>query len=99
MSPASQHPQDEVLAHSLSDPESFWAHQAEHLHWHKPPSITLQLTKKKLASGATHDSWAWFPDGEISTCYNCIDRHVLDGHGDAPAVYYDSPVTNTKETL
>lgn len=91
------HVQDEVLRYSLEDPEQFWRHQAEQLHWHKPFSSTIQLTQKTLRSGITHDSWEWFPDGEISTCYNCVDRHVLDGHGDSVAIYFDSPVTNTKE--
>ncbi|KAI5462379.1 hypothetical protein BGZ63DRAFT_423638 [Mariannaea sp. PMI_226] len=98
MSTSDHHVQDEVLRHSLENPEDFWRHQAEHLHWHKKFSSTLQLTQKTLKSGITHDSWEWFPDGEISTCYNCVDRHVLDGHGDYPAIYFDSPVTNTKET-
>jgi len=93
------HPQDEVLRHSLDDPESFWSHQAEQLHWHKKPSTTLKLTERKLKSGVTHDSWEWFPGGEISTCYNCLDRHVLSGNGDAPAIFYDSPVTKTKESF
>ncbi|GKT60414.1 AMP-binding enzyme [Colletotrichum tofieldiae] len=93
------HPQDEVLRHSLEDPKGFWAHQAEHLHWHKKPSSTLKVAKKTLRSGVTHDTWEWFPDGEISTCFNCVDRHVHDGKGDAPAIFYDSPVTNTKQTI
>jgi propionyl-CoA synthetase len=92
-----RHIQDEVLRHSLENPEELWRHQAEHLHWHKPFSSTIQLTQKTLKNGITHDSWEWFPDGEISTCYNCVDRHVLDGHGDSVAIYFDSPVTNTKE--
>ncbi|KAF4493626.1 propionyl- synthetase [Fusarium agapanthi] len=92
-----QHIQDEVLRYSLENPEDFWRHQAEHLHWHKPYSSTIQLTQKTLKNGVTHDSWEWFPGGEISTCYNCVDRHVLDGHGDSIAIYFDSPVTNTKE--
>ncbi|KZL83679.1 amp-binding enzyme, partial [Colletotrichum incanum] len=95
----SLHPQDEVLRRSLEDPEGFWAHQAEHLHWHKKPSSTLKVTEKTLKSGVTHDTWEWFPDGEISTCFNCVDRHVHDGKGEAPAIFYDSPVTNTKQTI
>ncbi|KAF4985250.1 hypothetical protein FDECE_16702 [Fusarium decemcellulare] len=91
------HVQDEVLQQSLANRDDFWRHQAEHLHWHKPFSSTIQLTQKTLKNGITHDSWEWFPDGEISTCYNCVDRHVLDGHGDSIAIYFDSPVTNTKE--
>ncbi|CAG9999422.1 unnamed protein product, partial [Clonostachys byssicola] len=97
MTQEDEHIQDEVLRHSLEDPEDFWAHQAEHLYWHKHPSTVLRRSQRKLASGVTHDNWEWFPDGEISTCFNCIDRHVLDGHGHEVAIYYDSPVTNTKD--
>ncbi|KXX76503.1 Acyl-CoA synthetase short-chain family member 3, mitochondrial [Madurella mycetomatis] len=93
------HPQDDVQHHSLTDPESFWGHQAEHLHWHKKPSAVLARTTKNLKTGDSHDHWVWFPDGEISTCYNCVDRHVLAGHGDIPAILYDSPVTNTKQRI
>lgn len=93
------HPQDDVHHHSLTDPESFWAHQASHLHWHKPPSKVLDRSLKTLKDGTSHSHWEWFPDGELSTCYNCIDRHVLAGHGHQPAILYDSPVTNTKQRL
>lgn len=91
------HPQDEVQQHSLTDPSSFWKAQADHLHWHKPPTSTLSKTVKSLKSGTKHDHWEWFPDGEISTCYNCVDRHVLAGRGEETAIIWDSPVTNTKE--
>lgn len=97
MSGKGGHVQDDILRHSLENPEEFWANQAEHLFWHKKPSTVLKLTSKKLKSGVEHDSWEWFPDGEISTCYNCVDRHVEAGHGDEVAVYFDSPVTQTKE--
>ncbi|GAW25289.1 putative AMP-binding enzyme [Rosellinia necatrix] len=46
-----------------------------------------------------HPHWSWFDGGEISTCFNCVDRHVLAGRGDKPAVYWDSPVTGAKQTL
>ncbi|KAI1346995.1 AMP-binding enzyme [Xylaria sp. FL0043] len=91
--------QDEVHRHSLSDPESFWAAQASQLHWHKQPTSTLTKTTKKLSSGVEHPHWRWFDGGEISTCFNCVDRHVLAGHGDKPAIYWDSPVTGAKRTI
>ncbi len=91
------HPQDEVQSHSLSDPESFWSHQAEQLYWHKKPSRALGLPTKKLKSGTEHKSFTWFPDGEISTSYNCVDRHVKNGNGDSTAIIWDSPVTGNKE--
>lgn len=93
-----QHLQDEVHRRSLSDPASFWAEQAAQLHWHKKPSSILDRSTKTLTTRdgkgrIEHPDWEWFRGGEISTCYNCVDRHVRAGHGDQPAIYYDSPVT------
>lgn len=82
------HLQDDVLRRSLDAPDDFWARQAEHLVWHTPPAAAL---------GRARGGWQWFPGGEISTCYNCLDRHVEAGRGDEVAVYYDSPVTGAKE--
>ena len=91
------HVQDQVQLRSLTEPESFWAHQAERLHWHKEPSRTLQISETALADPRSYPHWSWFPDGEISTCYNCVDRHVLSGHGESSAIIWDSPVTSTKQ--
>jgi len=91
------HLQDEVQAHSLRNPESFWTHQAEQLHWHRKPSRALARLTKKLPNGIAHPSFAWFPDGEISTSFNCVDRHVKNGNGDSIAIIWDSPVTGSKQ--
>lgn len=94
------HPQDVAHAHSLRDPESFWGHEASLLHWHKAPDAVLKRTTKTIASNKQkHPHWQWFPGGQISTCYNMLDRHVLAGRGDEPAILYDSPVTKVKERL
>ncbi|TGO23552.1 hypothetical protein BPAE_0128g00020 [Botrytis paeoniae] len=93
------HPQDEVQSQSLSDPQSFWAKQASHLHWHKPPTQILTEKTKTLKSGTSHKHWEWFGDGEINTCYNCVDRHVLAGNGEETAIIWDSPVTGCKEKI
>ena len=91
------HVQDEVQAHSLSDPETFWSHHAENVYWHKRPSRALALSRKRLDNGVHHKSFSWFPDGEISTCYNCVDRHVKQGNASATAIIWDSPVTGKKD--
>ncbi|TEY75875.1 hypothetical protein BOTCAL_0063g00070 [Botryotinia calthae] len=93
------HPQDEVQSQSLSDPQAFWAEQASHLHWHKPPTQILTEKTKTLESGTLHKHWEWFGDGEINTCYNCVDRHVLAGNGEETAIIWDSPVTGCKEKI
>ena len=41
----------------------------------------------------------WFPGGELSVCYNAVDRHVDEGHGDQPALVWDSPITGNKDTV
>jgi propionyl-CoA synthetase len=93
----STHIQDEVYHASISDPEAFWSAQAEHLHWHTPPTRALSTTAKPLPNGVTHPHWSWFPGGEISNCYNCVDRHVIAGNGDDVAIIWDSPVSGNKE--
>ncbi|KAI2473274.1 AMP-binding enzyme [Annulohypoxylon bovei var. microspora] len=93
------HLQDEIHRKSLENPELFWADHSEKLHWHKPPETVLTKTTKKLRSGIEYPYWEWFTGGEISTCFNCVDRHVLAGNGNMPAIFYDSPVTNTKSTI
>ncbi|KAF2134544.1 acetyl-CoA synthetase-like protein [Dothidotthia symphoricarpi CBS 119687] len=94
----STHIQDQVYANSISDPETFWASQAESVHWHKKPTRAFEKTTKHLKkSNVSHDHWHWFPDGEISTTYNCVDRHVANGNGENVAIYWDSPVTGQKE--
>ncbi|KAI1389767.1 AMP-binding enzyme [Hypoxylon trugodes] len=93
------HPQDEIHRRSLEDPDAFWARHSDNLHWHKKPESILTKTTKKLKNGIEHPHWEWFIGGEISTCFNCVDRHVLAGNGDRPAIFYDSPVTKTKRTI
>ncbi|KAF1848364.1 acetyl-CoA synthetase-like protein [Cucurbitaria berberidis CBS 394.84] len=93
-----EHTQDQVYAASLADPEAFWTRQAENLYWHKTPSKAVEKSTKHLKkSRVSHDDWSWFADGEISTTYNCVDRHVTSGNGDNVAIYWDSPVTGQKE--
>ena len=40
-----------------------------------------------------------FVGGELNTCHNAVDRHVLNGRGDQAAIIHDSPVTNSLETI
>lgn len=93
------HLQDETQQRSLENPELFWSRHAEQLHWHKKPSSVLTQTTKKLGNGIEYPHWEWFTGGEISTCFNCVDRHVHAGNGDQPAIFYDSPVTKMKRTI
>lgn len=94
----SQHLQDQVYAASMKEPEKFWMRQAQNLYWHALPAQAFQKTTRVLQkSNVEHATWNWFQGGELSTTYNCVDRHVLNGNGNNVAIYWDSPVTDTRE--
>ncbi len=82
---------DLAYAASVSDPERFWAAAAESLVWNKRWDRVLDDSEAPL--------YRWFTGGQLNTCYNAIDRHVLDGRAEQAAVIYDSPVTQTKRRV
>jgi propionyl-CoA synthetase len=75
----------DIYRRSLADPESFWAEQAQALHWDQPWDRVLD----RAADGSDR----WFAGGRLNTCYNALDRHVDNGRADQAALIYDSPVT------
>ena len=77
----------EVFDRSLNSPEKFWAEAAEAISWYKKWDVVLDSSDPPF--------YRWFRGGELNTCYNAVDRHVENGHGDRTAVIYDSPVTDT----
>ena len=40
-----------------------------------------------------------FIGGKMNTCFEMIDRHVDEGHGDQVGLIYDSPLIDTKQNL
>ena len=80
---------DAVYGRSIDDPEGFWGEAAR--------AHRLGRRRRGACSTATRAPFArWFPDGELNTCHNALDRHVDGGRGDQPALIYDSPVTGTR---
>lgn len=93
------HPQEQANALSLhSDRSQYWHQHASQIIWSKKPSTILKTFTQHLPSGNSHPSWQWFPDGELNTCYNCVDRWVEAGNGEQPAIYWHSEVAGAKET-
>ncbi len=78
---------EEQFRRSLADPESFWLEAARGIDWVRPPTRALDSDNAPL--------YRWFPDGQLNTCANALDRHVDGGRADQPALIYDSPVTRT----
>src|SRR5215468_6448437 len=75
-----------IYHRSLKEPADFWAEAAETVHWYKRWDKVLDDSRQPF--------YRWFVGGELNTCYNALDLHVDEGHGDQPALIYDSPVTN-----
>jgi propionyl-CoA synthetase len=72
---------------SLADPEGFWREAAAAIDWDVEPPQVLDRSDAPY--------YRWFTGGRLNTCWNALDRHVEAGHGDRPALVYDSPVTGT----
>ncbi len=71
---------------SLDDPESYWRDAAGAIDWITPPTGILDDSAPPM--------YRWFPDAELNTCYNALDRHVERGRAEQVALIYDSPVTD-----
>ena len=80
----------ELFDASISNPTAFWADAAEAVTWTREPERVLDDSNPPF--------YRWFPDGELNTCANALDRHVHAGRGEQPALIYDSPVTGSKRT-
>ncbi|MCV7215764.1 propionyl-CoA synthetase [Mycobacterium crocinum] len=72
---------------SVADPCAFWAQAARAVTWTRAP--------RRILDDSHPPFYRWFPDGELNTCANALDRHI-EARGDQAALIYDSPVTGTQ---
>ena len=75
-------------ARSLADPRTFWAEQAKSIDWYVRPETILDATRAPL--------YRWFAGGVLNTCYNALDRHVIRGRADQPALIFHSAYSGTR---
>ena len=78
----------DMFAASIDDPLAFWEQAAGDVTWTRFPQQVLDDSNPPF--------YKWFPDGELNTCANALDRHVDAGRGNEPALIYDSPVTGSQ---
>jgi len=68
---------------SIKDPEGFWAKLAdEQISWYKKWSKVRDYDFKEAKI-------QWFTDAKLNVSYNCLDRHVENGHGDDTAIIWE----------
>ncbi|MGO7335635.1 propionyl-CoA synthetase [Rhizobium leguminosarum] len=73
------------------DPEGFWADAAQEIDWFTPWEKVFDPDEGVYGR--------WFTGALCNTCYNAIDRHADGERGDQPALIFDSPVTDTKQSF
>jgi acetyl-CoA synthetase len=67
---------------------AFWAEQAERLTWDTKWTEVLDWSDAPVAK--------WFIGGKLNVAYNCVDRHVEDGHGDQVAYRWEGEPGDTR---
>src|SRR4029077_3683916 len=81
----------EVYTRWQRDPERFWSEAAQGIDWIEPA--------KQVFDPDAGIYGRWFGGGVCNTCWNAVDRHVMQGRGEQPAIIYDSPLAGQKRTL
>ncbi|MCH9640332.1 MAG: propionyl-CoA synthetase [Actinomycetia bacterium] len=67
----------DLFEDSINDPPAFWADAAADITWTQSP--------RRIIDDSHPPFYRWFPDAELNTCANALDRHVADGPGAPPA--------------
>lgn len=70
----------ELHARSIGEPEAFWAEEAGRLEWFERWTKVLEWNAPDAK---------WFVGGRLNACFNCVDRHVLAGHGSETAIIWE----------
>ena len=72
----------ELYKRSINNPTEFWEEIAQRLDWYKPWNKVREFD---FVNGEIE----WFSGGELNACYNCIDRHINEGHGEDIAIIWE----------
>src|SRR5437764_7646593 len=76
---------------AAADRLGFWAETAERLSWDRKWDEVLDWSDAPFAK--------WFVGGRLNVAYNCVDRHVEDGHGDQVALRWEGEPADDTRTI
>jgi acetyl-CoA synthetase len=77
---------------SISDPDRFWAEQAERLHWFKKWDKVSRWDFKTAKI-------EWFMGGKLNASYNCLDRHLNGPRKNKAAIVWEGDSPDESRTL
>mgnify|MGYP005991793235 FL=1 len=79
----------EVYEAWLNNPEEFWAKQAEHISWDQRWDQIFDKSEGPYGR--------WFKGAKCNTCFNALDRHVVDRPGQAAIIYHSQMTDEVTE--
>jgi acetyl-CoA synthetase len=74
---------------AAADRLAFWEEAARRLSWEKDWDQVLDWSNPPFAK--------WFVGGRLNVAYNCVDRHVEDGHGEQVAYHWVGEPGDTRD--
>ena len=80
-----------MYEYSIEKPEAFWEEQAERISWFKKWNNVWDWDFNKA-------NVKWFEGAKLNACYNCVDRHVIEGYGDKTALIWEGNNPNESQT-
>ena len=80
---SSQEQYRQMYERSLTDPEGFWAEQADNFYWEK------KWDSVRFFDFSGDVKIRFFEGGRTNLCYNALDRHVEAGRGERVAFYWE----------
>jgi acetyl-CoA synthetase len=79
---------DSLREEADADWQAFWAKQARALDWSQEWHTVLEWNLPFAK---------WFVGGTLNAAYNCLDRHVVSGHGDHVAFHWEGEPGDSRE--
>ena len=67
---------------SIKEPIAFWEEIANRLSWYES---WHEVSNYDFVDGKIE----WFSGGKLNAAYNCIDRHIENGHGEDTAIIWE----------
>ena len=77
--------------YSIERPEAFWAEQAERISWFKKWNNVWDWDFNSA-------NVKWFEGAKLNACYNCVDRHVIEGYGEKTALIWEGNNPDESQT-